>query len=282
MAAGQQAVAAIAVESAYKERASASSARPEGRKGKSKKTLIEFCCDADSNMGKDGKEPGVEVVRLYKEALDLTDPRIVAQLVNFIKENPGVSLWGSLPCTAWSSWQYMAVHKYCSKYLRRLQGRRRASLKLFATFVELATLARDGGGEVTFEWPRYSIGWAQEPISRFISNFDLHEGLCDGCAFGMADPQGHPVLKPWRVVTTSNGLAWNLGQHQCQHGPGFNHTILEGDLTPKSAFYPPAMCTTALHALLPSTNVRALAMPVVARAADSEQPYACNGGHVRG
>ena len=149
-------------------------------------------------MGRVGKELGFEVVWLYKEALELTDPRIVAQIVNFSKENPGVSLWESLPCTtAWSSWQYMAVHKYVSKYLRRLQGRRRASLKLFATFVERATLVRVGGGEVTFEWPRYSIGWAQEPISRFISDFDLHEGLCEGCAFGMADPQGHPAHSEW-------------------------------------------------------------------------------------
>ena len=104
----------------------------------------------------------------------------------------------------------MAIQKYGPKYLRKLQGRRRASLALFATFVELAALVLKGGGEVSFEWPRYCVGWAQVPVSRFIANFGLHASLCDGCAFGMTDGEGRPVLKPWRVVTTSKPLAWNL------------------------------------------------------------------------
>ena len=279
--AGQQVVAAIATESAYKGCSASSRKRPDGRKGPGSKTLIEFCCDADSNMGKVGAELGVEVVRLYKEALDLTNPFIVAQVADFIRANPGVSIWGSLPCTAWSSWQHMAIHKYGSKYLNKLQGRRRASLRLFSTFVDLATLVRDGGGEVIFEWPRNSIGWAQGPVSRFISDFELSEGLCDGCAFGMCDGHGHPVLKPWRIVTTSRPLAWNLSQFRCQHPKEFTHTQLEGDLTPKSAFYPPAMCTTALNALFPNTKLQVPAMPVVSRAPDDQQPYACDGGHVQ-
>ena len=33
---------------------------------------------------------------------------------------------------------------------------------------------------------------------------------CNGCAFGMTDKEGHPVLKPWRIATTSEPLAANL------------------------------------------------------------------------
>ena len=60
---------------------------------------------------------------------------------------------GFLPCTSWSSWQYTAVRKYGFCYLRTLQGRWRASLRRFATFVELATIVKAGGGEVILEWP---------------------------------------------------------------------------------------------------------------------------------
>ena len=277
--AGQEALAAIVTE--YKVRTSGSSARPEGRTGKGNKTLIEFCTEADSNMGEVGRAMGVEVVRLYKEALDLTNPFIIAQVRDFIIENPGVSIWGSLPCTAWSSWQYMAVHKYGSSYLKKLQGRRRASLKLFYTFVELAELVREGGGEVIFEWPKDSVGWAQGPVSRFITEFNLYEALCDGCAFGMADSEGHPILKPWRIVSSSEALAANLNRCRCRHESDFCHTHLEGALTPKSAFYPRSMCTVALNALFPSTKALVPAMPVVPRTPDRDQPYAGEGGHVQ-
>ena len=280
-AAGQEALAAIAIESAYKEHSDdSSSSRPPGRNGVGKKTLIEFCCDANSNIGNIGKELGVEVVRLHKEALDLTNPFIIAQVTDFIKANPGVSIWGSLPCTSWCTWQYMSIHKYGSSYLKKLQGRRRASLKLFSTFVELASLVREGGGEVTFEWPKESIGWAQKPVSRFIVDFGLHEALCDGCAFGMKDEGGNPILKSWRIVSTSRPLAEDLNRCRCKHPKGFKHAHLEGSLTPKSAFYPPSFCTTALNALYPSTKVVVPAMSCVPRLPDEAQPYACKGGHV--
>ena len=51
----------------------------------------------------------------------------------------------------------------------------------------LANLVREGGGEVIFEWPKEGTGWAQELVSRFIVDFDVHETLCDGCALGMLD-----------------------------------------------------------------------------------------------
>ena len=96
-AAGQQLVAEIAVESAYNEQTvSASSARPEGRKGNGNKILIEFCCDANSTMGNVGKGLRVEVVRLYKEALDFTDPRIVAKVVR-VRGWGANGLWGGKP-----------------------------------------------------------------------------------------------------------------------------------------------------------------------------------------
>ena len=80
-------------------------------------------------------------------------------------------------------------------------------MRLFSDFVRVATEIRKGGGDVSFEWPKGSVGWAQPQVSRFINDFDLTEALCDGCAFGLKDAGGHPILKPWRIATTSRPLA---------------------------------------------------------------------------
>ena len=71
-------------------------------------------------------------------------------------------------------------------------------------------LSKRGGGDVAFEWPKGSIGWAQPAVVRFLKELNLYEALCDGCAFGMTDADGRPVLKPWRIVTSSAGLAFTL------------------------------------------------------------------------
>jgi hypothetical protein len=114
-------------------------------------------------------------------------------------------------------------------------------------------------------------------VSRFIADFDLSEALCDGCAFGMKDGNGHPILKPWRIVTTSRLLAQNMSKCRCTHERGFRHAQLEGSLTPASAFYPPSMCTTALTSLFPWTAQTAPAMPTVPVASDP--PYVGSDGH---
>jgi hypothetical protein len=242
-AAGQAAMISLESESGYKSApATPASKRPEGRStGSGKGRLIEFCCDKDSNMGIVGSKLGLVITRLYKESFDLTQPAVIDQLICFIREHPGISIWGSLPCTTWCSWQHMNVHKHGAPYLQKLQARRRASLRLFASFRRVAEVVRENGGDVTFEWPKDSLGWAQGPVSRFIADFDLSEALCDGCAFGMKDGNGHPILKPWRIVTTSRLLAQNMSKCRCTHERGFRHAQLEGSLTPASAFYPPSM-----------------------------------------
>ena len=103
-----------------------------------------------------------------------------------------------------------------------------------------------------------------------IEEFDLAEAICDGCAFGMTGGDGHPVLKPWRIVTTSKLLAEDLNKCRCRHPKDFRHAHLEGALTGKSAFYPPSLCTTALYSLYPSTKVVVPTMSVVPCMPDKE------------
>jgi hypothetical protein len=79
----------------------------------------------------------------------------------------------------------------------------------------------------------------------------------------MSSKEGLPVLKPWRIVTTSYQLARDLNQCRCTHGKGFKHSQLEGSETSSSAFYPSSMCTAALTALFPWAAETKPAMPTV-------------------
>ena len=74
--------------------------------------LFEFCCDEDSNLGKVGDEHGVQVVRLRREAIDLSDDRAINQLCEQVKALPGCSIHGSIECRPWSTWQRLNNVEY--------------------------------------------------------------------------------------------------------------------------------------------------------------------------
>ena len=152
-------------------------------------------------MGEVWEDMGIEVVRLHKKVFDLTMPLIIQQLIAHGKANPGVSLWVSIPCTVWCSWQHMNVYKRCLAYVRTFQRCQRASLKLVNDFFAARrSCLLEWRRAIAYEWPKDSIGWGQDAISRFNVDFGRYEATYDGCAFGMTDVGGHPVLKPWRVV----------------------------------------------------------------------------------
>ena len=100
----------------------------------SKTPFIEFCCAADSELCKTAEDYGVPYLRLNKKDADLEDPSIILQVLDFVKRHPRCHLYGSLPCTAWTSWQNMSIHKFGEKYIKRLMRRRQRSLKLFSDF----------------------------------------------------------------------------------------------------------------------------------------------------
>jgi hypothetical protein len=225
--------------------------------------MLEFCCDPESNMRTVGKDLGLCIVRLHKEMYDLTKPEVIQQVLEFVKENPGISLWGSLPCTPWSQWQWMSIKKFGQPYLKKLSQRRRQSIALFNKFVRVAEAVRYHGGDVCFEWPKEATGWAHPAVSNFIVDFNMYEAVCHGCAFGMAHTTELRQVKPWRIVSTSQAMAYNLNQLRCCHERSFKHSHLEGKETAKSAFYPLSLCRAALTSLFPETWVVVPAMTTV-------------------
>ena len=61
-------------------------------------------------------------------------------LFAFVEENPGTSIHGTLPCTAWSQWQTTNEHKLGKKYRETLNERRKKSRTLLRKFLQIADL----------------------------------------------------------------------------------------------------------------------------------------------
>lgn len=207
-------------------------------------------------MGKVSSNYNIKHVRLNIERIDLMLDESIMQLVEQIKHTPKADLWASIPCTVWSMWQNMAVHKFGASYLSRLNKRRSASRKMLANFFIVAEAILRGGGTIAFEWPKSSKGWELPELQHFAQTHQLTFVECDGCSFGMTDENGHPFLKQWRIMTNNPRLVGNLGKHQCRHPREFRHTPVEGKYTAGTAFYPTDMCEVIISSFAPAEFAR--------------------------
>ena len=87
------------------------------------------------------------------------------------RQMPGASLHGSLPCTAWSTWQNMAEHKFGQDYSAKLEERRKESRKMLKSFIELAEIIYENGGEVSFELD--CLGWHLDELLQMIVKLNM-------------------------------------------------------------------------------------------------------------
>ena len=211
--------------------------------------LIELCTETCSNLTVASCDfDCVEIIQITA-AVDWTNPETVRQTIDLVKENPGISLHASLPCTCWTTWQTMCVHNLGQEYWKELQQRRAVSIKMVESFVILAEIVIALGGHVSFEWPKTSQGWLIPILIAFITKYELHTCFVDGCALKMTNYLGEPILKRWRFVTTSSRMYEALSVLQCSHSKGFRHGEIQGGDTPNTAKYPLRLCRMMLSSL---------------------------------
>ena len=115
----------------------------------------------------------------------------------------------------------------------------------------LAEIALANGGTISFEWPRHCTGWLLKALIDLIIHRDLFIVDVDGCACGMTDHSGHPVLKQWRFVTSNPRQAEALSKLRCQHERGLVHAEISGSLTKSTERYPPKLAHALLYSLYP-------------------------------
>jgi len=214
-------------------------------------TCIEFCTAENSTLGATAEKYGLNVIRLTEQFGNCADSAFIEQLLEQVKAKPGVDIWGSIPCTAWSSWQHMCAHIHGPEYRKQLQRARLLSRKILKHFIKVAEVILQNGGRIAFEWPRHATGWHLDELRNFITKWDLKSATFDGCYFGMTNSKGEIIRKQWRVVTSCSRLSSQLDRCKCQHGPEFKHGTIQGSETAKTATYPRDLCETILTCWYP-------------------------------
>ena len=191
-------------------------------------------------LGKVAEKMGVRVVRFHKNFVDLTSLEGMKTAWRIVKDNPGAHIHASLPCTPWSRWQDMNLHKYGPKYRKLLFQRRQQSIVMLKNFSLLAEYIYYHGGHVSFEWPRYSIGWNLIPLQGLEMRLGMVRVALDGCMVGVKATTGEKIKKPWQITTTNMSLVNALKHRLCnkQHV----HQECAGQETLRTGFYPQELC----------------------------------------
>ena len=68
---------------------------------------------------------------------------------------------------------------------------------------------------------RYASAWSLPELIALIEQFALID------AFGLVSKDNLPLLKTWRIATSSKRLATNLSAYRCRHGHGYRHAQVE-------------------------------------------------------
>ena len=99
----------------------------------SKRILIEFCCKEGSSMSKVAELVGLTYLGITEESFDVNKDDHFEQIMCWVQDEIQrdciIHVWASLPGTAWSPSQKMALHRY-EGYAEKLKCKREEFLNL--------------------------------------------------------------------------------------------------------------------------------------------------------
>ena len=213
--------------------------------------LVEYACQPDSELSKEAEKNGWEYLRLTRETHDVRLKTTVSSTIDTIRKfhQKGflVVLWGSIPCTPWTRWQDMNVHRHGKPFEVKLQKQRAENLLMVRNFREVALVVHQIQGIIAYEWPAHCKGWENPTVSGMIQDLQLQEARFDGCQLGLVSKDGVPILKPWKVFSNSPRLTQELCRYRCRRE--HKHQEAEGQHTERTGFYPAKMCRIIIKAL---------------------------------
>ena len=241
-----------------------------------KSTMFEFACSSKSQMGTTFEYLGINHVGLSEDFVDLLNEQCCQQVDYQIQEAAETApphLWASIPCTSGSPWQFVNASTSGPEFRHNLQRQIAQSRLMFKSFVARAELVLSLGGSVTFEWPRYNMGWKRNDVKKFCQDHPEFKVVdFDGCMTGVKSRNDKPIKKPWRLMTTSDRIVGAFQDHMCNHEPS-EHDRCQGGETSRTAFYPPELVNLIAKALYPAQcKYVAPAMPCVPPPAEP-QPH---------
>lgn len=151
--------------------------------------LSEFCCDQNSAFGEVGPEIGVSVVQVCRESIDLSDASAIEQLYEQVQCIPGCAIHGSSECRPWSQWQRPTRKKH-PRLCEVIGRQQKDSEETIISFVRIADIVLDQGGDASFEWPRYWNGLNNSVLLDWIIRRQLRSNVFPGCAVGVTAKDG--------------------------------------------------------------------------------------------
>jgi hypothetical protein len=160
-----------------------------------------------------------------------------------------IVLFGAIPCTPWTRWQDLNIHQYGPEFEEKLLRQRVENLLMVKNFFEVAKLVQeDPRSKVAYEWPAHCRGWENPTVERIMKSLNLQELRIDGCQLGVQTPDGKPILKPWKIMTDSEGLRQALWDKRCPRD--HQHEQCAGSYTEKTGYYPAKMAKAIIKGFM--------------------------------
>ena len=209
--------------------------------------IIEYCCEEDSEVGGIARHLGIDVLRITKD-VDCLKKETLTGCLEFIRSHDRVHLHGSVPCTPWSTIQFLNIHMYGLPFQEKLHKARLLSLRQIAVFLILCRAVKEKQGTSSFEWPKNAQGWEKPLVQQLIREICYETTLVDGCSVGVRSKKtGEPILKPWRFETDCETLSKRLVGKRCSRD--HKHTPCEGSETAASGRYPKELARLLVKAV---------------------------------
>jgi hypothetical protein len=162
----------------------------------------------------------------------LQDEGHVSQLITQADDHKTADAWVSLPCTDFTPWQHMNVHRHGWSFQQKLEKRRKQARKMFAQAKRFMKKILAEGGRVAIEWPANSGWWNLEEVKEFEKEYAFRRVYFEGCMLGVHG-KDCPIGKPWCVSSCDERILTILAAYQCDHSR--QHERAEGSQTKQTA-----------------------------------------------
>jgi len=108
-----------------------------------KYTVIEFCCDEDSSIGRSSPtEKGCRVIRITRSD-DALSKNGMKKFLDACRTAPMPILFGAIPCTGGSPWQRINALRGAGD---KIEGHQKLARRLWDVFAKGAKIAKTRGG----------------------------------------------------------------------------------------------------------------------------------------
>ena len=166
-----------------------------------KRNIVEFCCRENPKIGKSKyQRDGCSVTRFTLEDDVITNQGLYKSI-----EAVAVGL-----IIAFCGHQFHAPVDRAGKIRinsktpggpERIKEHKRLFDKVWISLKNVAKERHKHGGRIAIEWPKGREYWRTKHVKQYTQDLKLNKVHINGCALGLIDSEGIPILKPWAIAT---------------------------------------------------------------------------------